>query len=164
MISQQSVERLSNVEILRSRITSSLSARRIAAFRVLALGHFRCRENLQVKWIVPCHSVVQLTKHFMQNWSLGFPEDAVPKLAVVFKVVPGTVGTSYSLCQVITSVKISRGDVPVRRLESHRDKGQPQFRDIQDFFRREWLYDRTFKRAYNDCAFLLERKQRLADW
>src|SRR4030081_2777499 len=39
MISQQSVERLSNVEILRSRITSSLSARRIAAFRVLALGH-----------------------------------------------------------------------------------------------------------------------------
>src|SRR5260221_7899478 len=129
----------------------------------LARSGFRCRKNLQVKWIVPCHSIIQLTKHFMQNWSLGFSEDAVPKLAVVFKVVLGIVGTSYSLCQIITSVKISRGEVAVRRFESQRDKGQPQFRDIQDLFRRERLYDRTFKRAYNDCAFLLERKQRLAD-
>ena len=39
VISQQSIERLSDVEILCSGITSSLPARRIAAFRMLALGH-----------------------------------------------------------------------------------------------------------------------------
>src|SRR5258707_10727177 len=129
----------------------------------LARSGFRCRKNLQVKWIVPCHSVIQLTKHFMQNWSPGFSEDAVPKLAVVFKVILGIVRTSYSLCQIITSVKISRGEVAVRRFESQRDKGQPQFRDIQDLFRREWLYDRAPERAYNDCAFLFQCKQRLSD-
>jgi hypothetical protein len=59
----------------------------------------------------------------MQNWSLGFPEDAVPKLAVVFIVVLGIVGTSYSLCQIITSVKISRGEVTVCRFDGQRDKG-----------------------------------------
>jgi hypothetical protein len=60
-------------------------------------------------------------------------------------------------------IKVGRREVAIRRFESQRDKGQPQFRDIEDLFRRERLYDRSFIRAYNDRSFLFEGEQRLAD-
>jgi hypothetical protein len=37
---------------------------------------------------------------------------------MIFKVVPGVVGASYSLCQVIGVVKVGRGEVPVRGLRA----------------------------------------------
>jgi len=49
------------------------------------------RKKLKCDWIIPCHSVFQLLEHFVQNWSLGFAKNAVPKLAIVFKEVLGVV-------------------------------------------------------------------------
>ena len=72
----------------------------------LAGSGFRCRKNFKVKRITPRHSVVQLSEHVAQNWSLSFAEETVPKLAMMFKVPLCVMVTPYSPCQVIGMVKV----------------------------------------------------------
>jgi hypothetical protein len=47
------------------------------------------------------------------DWPLGFAEDAVPKLAVVFKVVPSVVDATYWPCQVISMVEVGERTQPL---------------------------------------------------
>jgi hypothetical protein len=49
------------------------------------------RKKLEQKWPIPSHSVLQLSEHFAQDWPLGLAEKAVPKLAIIFKMVLGVV-------------------------------------------------------------------------
>jgi len=62
----------------------------------------------------------------------------------------------YSLCQVISTVKVGRGEVTVRRFESQRDEGQREFLDVQDFFRGQRLHNRALVWADNDRAFFFQ--------
>jgi hypothetical protein len=54
-----------------------------------------------------------LSEDFVQDWPLGFAEKAVPKVAVIFKVVPGVVGATYSPCQVISMVEVGQRTQPL---------------------------------------------------
>ena len=128
----------------------------------LARSGFRCRKNLNVERIIPRHSVVQLSEHFAQNWSLGFAEETVPKLAMMFKVLLGVVATPYSLGQLIGMVKVSRREVAVGWFMGRRDQGQPQFRNVQEFFRGQWFYDRALVRADNERAFFFQGNESFA--
>jgi len=67
--------------------------------------------TVKVERTIPCHSVVQLSKYFAQNWSVSLAKNAVPKLAIIFKQVPGAVAARYPLGQV----KVGWGEVTVRR-------------------------------------------------
>ena len=59
--------------------------------------------------------VFQLSKHFAQNRSVGLAKNAVPKLAIIFKQVPGAVAARYPLGQVKGLFKVGWGEVTVRR-------------------------------------------------
>jgi hypothetical protein len=57
----------------------------------LSRSGFRRRKYLEVNWIIPRHSVVQLSEHFTQDWSFRFAEETVPKPAMILQMVPGVV-------------------------------------------------------------------------
>jgi hypothetical protein len=52
----------------------------------------------------------------------------------------------------------------VGRFEGQRDKSQPEFRNVQDFFYGQRFHNRTLVRADNDRAFFFQAKERFADW
>jgi hypothetical protein len=124
---------------------------------------FRCRENPQIKWIVPCHPVVQLSEDFVQDWPLGFAEKAIPELAVVFKVVPSVIGATYSPCQVIGAIEVGQREPAVGRFQRQRDKGKSEVGDIGDFVRRQGFHCCAFVGTNNHRAFLFQGEERLAD-
>jgi len=79
----------------------------------------------KVDRLLPRHSVSQLSEHFAQDWPLGFTENAVPKMAAIFKGVLGVVASGYALRQFTGMVKVGWGEVTVRRFEGQSDEGQP---------------------------------------
>jgi hypothetical protein len=78
-------------------------------------------KNSQIERLIPHHPVVQLLKHLVQNWPLGFAEDAVPESAVTLKVILRVAGASHLLGQVMSVVQVDRGEMSVRRFEGQRD-------------------------------------------
>src|SRR5262249_6408589 len=74
--------------------------------------------TVKVERTIPCHSVVQLSKYFAQNWSVSLAKNAVPKLAIIFKEVLAAVAARCPFGQVIGMVKISWREVAVRRFEA----------------------------------------------
>ena len=66
---------------------------------------------------------------------MSLAKNAIPKLAIIFKEVPGAVAARYPLGQVIGTVKVGWGEVTVRRLQGQRYEGQPEFGNVQHFRR-----------------------------
>src|SRR6516164_6103910 len=120
-------------------------------------------KKFEQKWPIPSHSVFQLSEHFAQDWPLGFAKNDVPEMAIAFKVLIGTAQPRHPHCQLIGMVEVRWGEVTVRRLESQRDEGQPEFRDVQDFLCGQRFHDRTPVRADNERAFFFQGEERLAD-
>ena len=52
---------------------------------------------LRKNGFVPRHAVVQLSKQFPQDWSLGLAENGVPKLPVMLKGELSVAGSGYSV-------------------------------------------------------------------
>ena len=82
---------------------------------------------------------------------------------MMLKVFLRVVAARYSLGQVIGMVKVSWREVTVGWFEGQGDEGQPQFRNVQDFFRGQWFHDRALVRAYNDRAFFFQGQERFAN-
>ena len=62
---------------------------------LLARAAFWCRKDSELERLIPGHPVVHLPEHLAQNRPLGFAEDAVPEIAVTFKVILRVAGASY---------------------------------------------------------------------
>lgn len=131
----------------------------------LSLPRSGCRvwKDLEQQRVITSGSVVQLAEHLPKNWASGFLEDDVPKPAIVFEVFLGTVGPCHLLGEPVGEIKVGGGKMAVRRFDGQSNEGQPEFRDIQNFFWRERLYDRPFIRFHKDRALFFERKQGFSD-
>ena len=60
---------------------------------LLLAGSSFWRKKLEQKWPIPSHSVVLLSEHLALDWPLGFAKNAIPKMAVIFKVFLGVLGS-----------------------------------------------------------------------
>jgi hypothetical protein len=67
---------------------------------------------------------------------------------MILKMVPGVVAARYSLCQLISTFKVGRRELTVRRFQSQRDEGSL----FQDFFCGQRFQNRALVRGYNDRA------------
>jgi hypothetical protein len=113
---------------------------------------FRGRKDCEIERLIAHHPVVQLSEHFVQNWPLGFAEDAVPELVVTFKVIRRWRELFASPGHKHGQSRPGRdGDKLV--LARDRDKSQPKFGDIQDLFPGQRLYHRSASIGVNDAAF-----------
>ena len=82
----------------------------------LARPGFRGWKDCEIERLIAHHPVVQLLEHFVQDRPSDFAEDAVPKLAVTFKVIlrvawfaPRDVNTPPSLTSVPTTTSPAKG-------------------------------------------------------
>ena len=81
---------------------------------------------------------------------------------MMLKVFLRVVAARYSLGQVIGMVKVSWREVTVGWFKDQGDEGQPQFRNVQEFFRGQWFYDRALVRADNERAFFFQGNESFA--
>jgi hypothetical protein len=114
------------------------------------------RKKFEEKWLIPSASVLQVSEHFAQNWSLGFGKNDVPKLAFAFKVVLGAAQTRHVLRQLIGMVKVRQREVTVCRFDRQRDEREPEFREVRAFCSGQRFHNRTLVWANNDRAFFVQ--------